>query len=360
MKPLYKIIIFLFILPTLAFSDVDTKYKHEKSKTISREYAVDADAIVRLKNKYGNMNITTWSKNKVEIDVKITVKGNDLDDVENQLEDITVSFDSGASFVDAETIIESQKSNWNWWGKSKNLNYKIDYIVRMPTSNKVDLNNRYGNIYLDKISGKSTINCDYGKINIGELNNDSNYINLDYCSTSTIGYAKNADINIDYSKLSIEKSESIKVNADYSTFNGGEIKNINFNTDYGSIRLEDVENVEGNGDYTGIKLGKVRKNLNLDSDYGSISIEELVKGFEQVVISAKYAGVRIGSNDDNNFNFEIDLQYGSFKRDKDLVDVFKSEEKSTKKYYEGVFGKGSKTSTVNIKSKYGSVTIQEN
>ena len=358
MKTLYKIIVLILIIPTLAFSPVDDNPKHEKSKTIQKKFTVNKDAIVTLKNKYGNLNITTWDKNSVEIDIKITVKGNDLDNVEDQLKNITVNFDAAANFVTAITEIESQKSSWSWWGKSKNLNYKIDYVVKMPETNQVDLNNRYGNIYLDKLSGKAIINCDYGKINVGELNNSSNYINLDYCSPSTIGYAKNADVNIDYSKLSIEKSGNLKINADYSTFNGGEIQEINFNTDYGAISLDDVENVEGNGDYTGMKFGKVRENLTIDTDYGSISIEELVKGFNAVTISASYAGVRMGVEEDNNFNFDIDLQYGSFKKDTNLVDVYKSEEKSTKKRYQGVFGKGKSTSTVRIKSKYGSVTIE--
>lgn len=361
MRTFYKIITLFLIIPTLAFSDVSDNKKHEKSKTIQKSFTVNKEAIVSLKNKYGNLNITTWNKNTVEIKVKITVKGNDLDDVSDKLENITVNFDAGSNFVNAATKITSKKSSWSWWGKSNNLNYKIDYIVKMPETNQVNLNNKYGNIYLDKLSGKSAINCDYGKIDIGELKNDANYINLDYCTTSTIGFAKNAAINIDYSKLYVEKSENIKVNADYSTFNGGEIKNIDFNTDYGSIRINNAENVDGNGDYTDMKFGKITKNLTINTDYGSISIDELVAGFENVVISASYAGVKIGAHKNTNFNFDINLQYGSFKKDDNLVDVFKSEVKSTKKKYQGVFGKGKTTSSnVIIKSNYGSVTIEEN
>ena len=34
-----------------------------------------------------------------------------------------------------KTIFEKNKSNWSWWGKSKNTNYKINYIVKMPKTN---------------------------------------------------------------------------------------------------------------------------------------------------------------------------------------------------------------------------------
>lgn len=358
MKPIYKITLFLLLIPAIIFANDDKK--HEKSKTIKKEFSINSDGKVSINNRYGKINVTTWSKNRVEFEIQITVKGNDLDDVIEKLSSIDVDFNSSSNLVEAETLIEKRKSNWSWWGKSSNVNYEINYIVKMPQSNDIDLNNDYGGIYLDKIDGKATINCDYGRITIGSLNNNDNNINLDYCSTSTISYMKNGEINADYSKLSVDKSGDIKLNADYSTCNFGELNGLDFNTDYGSISVDDVKNVYGNTDYTGMRFGTVRKNLKVDTDYGSISIDNLANDFENVEISSQYAGIKIGTSSSNNFKFEIDLQFGSFRKDRDNVEIFKSIEKSTKKYYEGVFGKGNSSSKVKIRSQYGSVTFKNN
>jgi len=51
---------------------------------------------------------------------------------------------------------------------------------------------------------------------------------------------------------------------------------------------------------------------------------EYSKGFEKIEIYASYAGIRIGATKANNFKFEIDLHYGSFKKENDLIKVFKS------------------------------------
>ncbi len=359
MKSIYKITFLLLLLPLITSANTDKK-KHEKSKVIQKEFSVNADAKVSLKNKYGNLNITTWNKNKVEIKVTITVKGDDLDDVEERISNIDVEFNASSNFVEARTNFEKERKNWSWWKKSKNINYKINYVVKMPKSNAVDLDNDYGSIYLDNLDGKADINCDYGKIIVGELAANNNNINLDYCSNSNIDFMKSGNVNVDYSKITIDKTQNVKVNADYSTVKLGDTQNVDFNSDYGSISINEADNVNGNSDYASMRFGTIRKNLNIDTDYGSITVKNLSKGFESVDITGQYAGIRIGVDPDAVFSFEIDLQYAGFSRDNDKIEFFKSISKSTKKYYEGKFGKGNTNSKIRIKSQYGGVSIKEN
>ena len=359
MKSIYKITLLLLFIPLLT-SATNKNPKHEKSRVIKKSFSVNKDAKVSLNNRYGNLNITTWNKNTVEIEVTITVKGNDLDDVEDKLSTINVEFNANSNLVDAETVFGSKKSNWSWWKKSKNLNYKINYVVKMPKSNSVDLDNDYGNIYLDNLDGKADINCDYGKISIGNLSASNNNINLDYCSTSTINSMKSGGVNLDYSKLNIDKTEKVRVNADYSNVKLGETGTVDFNSDYGSISIEEANNVSGNSDYTSMRFGTIRKNLTIDTDYGSVTVKNLAKGFENVDIDGQYAGIRIGVDPNAVFNFEIDLQYAGFSRDNDKMEFFKSLSKSTKKYYEGKFGNGNTNSKIKIRSQYGGLSIKEN
>lgn len=360
MKSIYKITFLFLLIPLLAFANTDKK-KHEKNKVIKKVFSVNSDAKVSLDNRYGNLNITTWDKNSVEIEVTITVQGDDLDDVQNRISSINVAFNASADFIEAKTILGDNKSSWSsWFKKSKNMNYKINYIVKMPKSNSVDLDNDYGNIYLDELEGSAAINCDYGKISIGNLLANDNDINLDYCSTSTINYMKSGGVNIDYSKLNINTSEEIRVNADYSTLKFEKAGSVDFNCDYGSISIDEANDIKGNSDYLSMRFGTVKRNLDIRTDYGSLTVKNLVKGFENVNIDAQYAGVRISVAPDVVFDFEIDLQYAGFSRDDDKIELFKSISKPTKKYYEGKFGKGNTNSKLKITSEYGGVSIKEN
>tara|TARA_R110001592_G_scaffold191901_1_gene438478 strand:- start:1335 stop:2414 length:1080 start_codon:yes stop_codon:yes gene_type:complete len=358
MKSIYKITFLLFLFPLITSATIDEK-KHEKKKTIKKEYNVNADAKVSINNKYGNLNITTWDKNSVEIEVTITVKGDDLESVKDKLAAISVTFNASTSLVTATTYFEKQQRSWSFWNNNSTTNYQINYNVKMPKSNSVNLNNDYGSIFVDYLDGKADINCDYGKISIGELTADYNNINIDYCNSSTIGYMKSGNINADYSKITIDKSDDLNVNADYSTLKFGTVKKIDFNADYGSISIDEATQVNGNSDYVSMNFGTIKKNLNIDSDYGSLSIKKLAKDFENVTIDSKYAGIRIGVESDAVFNFEIDLQYAGFNGANDKMEFNKKISKSTKKYYEGKFGKGNSTSKLKIRSQYGGVSITE-
>lgn len=361
MKPIFKITFILFFLPMLVFASNPTEKKHEKSKSIKKEFNVNKDATIYIKNKYGNVDVTTWNENKVSFTIKITVNGNDLDKVKDKLSSINVEFDASSSLVEAITVFEKKKSSWSsWWGNNNNnINYQINYFVKMPVTNNVDFNNKYGNILLDELEGKATINCDYGKISIEKLLNKNNTINLDYCSRSTINYMNSGNINIDYSKLTIEESNQIKASADYSGLKVGSVKDIDFNSDYGSVTINEAENIDGNSDYASMRIGTVKKSLTIDTDYGGLKVENLADGFESVNIDGDYAGIKIGTSA-KNFDFTIDLGYASFRYPKENVDMRKEIKKSSKKYYEGSYGNGKSSSTIKIKSSYGSVSIYEN
>ncbi|MDG1397965.1 MAG: hypothetical protein P8P88_06220 [Polaribacter sp.] len=358
MKATYKITFLFLLIPFLISANTDGKIE-EKSKKIYKKYQVNADAKVAIDNRYGDINITTWNYNRVEIEVLITVKGDDLDRIEERLESIDVIFDASNSFVSAKTIFEKEQKGWSFWKKNSNLSYKINYNIKMPKTNSAALENDYGNIVLGDLSGKADISCDYGKITAGELSANNNSINLDYCSSSTIDFMKSGSINADYSKIRIDEAITLKVNEDYSTIKLGKTKNVEFNADYGSITIDEAEHIFGNSDYAGMRFGTIFKSLEIEADYAGISVKKLAQGFEKVFIDGQYSGIKIGVDQDAVFDFELDLQYASFKSDSAEIEYYKKISKSSKKYYEGKFGKGISNASIKIRSQYGSVSIKD-
>lgn len=335
------------------------KKKHEKSKTISKSFSVNENATLYINNKYGKVNVTTWNENRIEIEVKIIVKGNDLTNIDRKLNSINVLFEASESLVEARTKIETSKSSWSWWGSS-NINYKINYFIKMPITNNADLHNKYGAIELDRLSGKASLNCDYGNIEIDQLLNDSNTINLNYCGDSEINFIKSGSLNIDYSKLQIKESKSLSINADYSTVKLGNTNSVKFSCDYGSISINEAKNISGSSDYTSIRIGTLRKKLKINTDFGSVKVQNISKDFENVTIDGSYASIKLGTSSDNAFKFNIDLGYASFNYPENKVEFTKSIKKNTKKYYEGSFGNGNINSTIMIKSRYGGVSLKLN
>src|SRR4030065_580807 len=178
MKNSAKLLLLCLLIPLAIFAS-EKKGKYTKNKTISKEFKVSKDATLNVSNKYGNIDIVTWNENKIVVIVKITTNGDDEDKVKKRLEEITVEFDANSSNVSAKTMIDKAAATWNFWGNKNNVTMEINYLIKMPITNNVNLSNDYGGINLNKLEGKATINCDYGKLNIGELLNKSNRINID-------------------------------------------------------------------------------------------------------------------------------------------------------------------------------------
>lgn len=361
---LFKYICVTFLLlPFVALATVGgggMKGKYTKEKTIKKEFNVNADALLKVKNSYGNLNLTSWDQNEVMIEVHIKTNGNNEEKVQQRLQEIDVDFENTSSMVSAITRFGNRDNNWGWkWGKRNNVSVQVNYTIKLPIKNSVNLSNDYGNIYLDRVDGHAKINCDYGKMEIGELRGRNNELRFDYTSKSTFGYVNSAEIIADYSGFTVEKAGDLTVKADYTNAVVNEMGNLDYSSDYGSMEVGNVKNVKGVGDYIGIKLGEVHGNVDVTSDYGSLKIGKMAADAGNINVKSDYTGIKIGYADDYNFNFEITTEYAGVSG-KDDFEINISKEKSSERYYKGYRGSANSGNNVSINSEYGGVTFYKN
>ncbi|MBT8266164.1 MAG: hypothetical protein KJP20_06445 [Bacteroidia bacterium] len=357
---LYKLVFALFLMPiTTMAHEKDWKGKHTKEKKISKEFKVNANANLKVDNSYGDIDITTWNENRIVIDVIITTNGNDEEKVQKKLNEIDVEFSASSSEVSARTRFNKGKSKswWNWG--NNNVNMKIEYIIKMPMTNSVDLDNDYGSINLDKLEGRAVINCDYGKITTKELMADNNYINFDYTNNSYFEYIKSGKIDADYSGYTVGKTNDLDINADYTKSNIEIAEDVTYNCDYGSLTIDKANNVSGDGDYLSVRLGDIYKNVRVEADYGSLKINNMTANAGNITVNSDYMKITIGYDPAYSFDYAIDLQYASLRGDDDFENT-KKNIKSSSKYYSGHYGSKNSGNLIKINSDYGSVTFHKN
>lgn len=360
MKTKYFIFAIAFILWNHSFASTVWNGKHTKEKTIKKSYAVTKDALLKIDNSYGNINVITYSGNTVSIEVRIKTNGDNLEKVEEKLNDITVDFQASSNRVSAKTIFQKDKSNswWNW-GRNSNVNMEINYLIKIPITNSVDLNNDYGTINLDRLEGHAKINCDYGKIITKELLADNNSISFDYTNNSFFEYIKSGKITADYSGFTVAKTKNLEIEADYTKSVVEIAENVTYTCDYGSITIEKANYINGDGDYLTARFGEIYKNIQLTSDYGSIRIDKMTANAGNISIDSDYTGITIGYDASYQFQFDIDLEYASLRGSEDFLFTTKKEA-STDKYYKGYYGKSTTNNLIKISSDYGSVTFKKN
>lgn len=346
-------------LGTSYASDPVLRGRHTREKTIKKEFQVNPDALLKINNSYGNLVLNSWNEDRVVIEVHITTNGNNEEKVARKLEEITVEFESSASLVSARTRFSKEKS-WGWWGNNNNnVNMQINYTVNMPVKNSVHLSNDYGNIILDRVDGHAKISCDYGRLDLSELQGRNNELSFDYTSKSRIGYIRSGKITADYSGYVVERAGDLTINANYTNSTVERMENLIYSGDYGNLEVGEAGDVQGNGDYINVKLGTLHGDVDITADYGSIRIDRMAADAGNVNIRTDYTGIKLGYDPGYAFDFEISTEYAGVKG-MDALEVNISRERNSSRYYSGYHGTSGSGNSLRITSDYGSVSLTRN
>ena len=361
MKKITICFLFLCTLSSLCHANPITKLygKYTKEKKLKKSYRVGSNATLNIDNKFGDVNIMTYSGDNITIDVIIKTNGNDEEKVIEKLNNIDIEFQGNSDYVKAKTIFNSKTSyKWMSWFKSSNkVKMQIDYVVKLPITNSIDISNDYGGIYIEKLEGNAKISCDYGTITSRELLSSKNELSFDY-STGNFEYINEAAIRADYSSVIISKANSIDLKADYSKTTINYIEDLEFNCDFGAINIDHANTINGNSSYVSVRSKNIYQYGKFKSDFGSLKIDQLGEKLRNLNITSDYTGIVIGVNQNNTFGFDIDLSYASLKG-KDLLDIKKESSENNSKTYVGCYNTCTSSNSISIKSDFGGVAIKK-
>jgi len=329
MKLYTKHVLLLCLLIGLGSIDVAAKRrvpfgKTEYTKTIKKKFKLTADGDVSIANKYGNVNLKTWNQNEVKIDITITANASSEAIADNIFERIIIEFANRSDFVGAQTVIESQKSNW-WGGKDKG-DFTIDYDVSIPSRANLQLSNKYGDAEIEAIGGDASINVKYGNFNLHSVDSDAE-IELGY-GNGTIGEVRKASIDLMYgklklkqakhlyiesmySKLYVDKADKIKSNSKYDTYNLGELIEFSNQGKHDHFDIEGVSFVSIYSKYSDLKIETLYKKGEFEMKHGGVKINNLKKGFDLVSFDCSYTDCKIYMDDHVDFQLDARVEYAS-------------------------------------------------
>jgi len=349
MKRHYKILILFILIPFLGFSNDDTNIS--KQKNIKKTYIVNSNAGIDIDNKYGNISVSTWDEDKVDLDITIKVTGGNENWVNEKLNTIDVDITALKSMVTAVTQIGNSTNK----GRGSSNSFEINYVIKIPKNGTVKLMNKYGNITTMSIEGATDISCKYGKVTLGKLNNATNRLNIEYCQNSSIDYMKNGTVEARYSGLKINDSGNINFDAKYTDLIVADAQNIKYDADYGNLKFQKVNSFSGSGNYLTVSVAEVSSNLSINTNYSKVTIGSLNEKANNVNINSGYTDISLGYNYNYAFDFDINTKYGGIKNGDDL-EINVSEVKNNSKSISGYHKKKGQNKVI-INSNYGNVSL---
>ena len=309
MKTIYSILIITSILYVNSYSIYAGG--DEVSKTLNKEYAYNDNVQLFIKNKFGKVDVKDWGQDKISIEVIITVEYPDREKAEDILECIDVEFKEDKDEIYATTVFKDKMDNI--LRKNDNRDLTVNYNIYVPEKIKLNVSNKYGNIYLSKLSGLLDIDIAYGNLKADKLLRDKNEplskFGIAYGS-ATISESKWLKVNLKYSKLYMDVTEAIVVLSKYSIVKIGQASSIVTDSKYDTYELGDISNIVCNTSYSNYKISSVAKKMVLESGYSDVKIGYMPDDFKVINIDSRYGKVSIGVDIKASYKISGEAHYG--------------------------------------------------
>ncbi len=294
-QPLSLIVLFI-ILATPTFAK---RSWESVDKTIEKSFTMNSDAVLNLSNKYGDINMTAYEGNEVQITINISLEGKESK-VLNQIENIEVKFSHSADRLEAKTVIPS--SNYQ--------NLEINWEVKFPISNELQISNMYGDVRINESKAKTDIDVSYGDVYLGTLHSKENKVEIQY-GKGNLKEATYLDLKLRYSEMDeIGKVKLLNLDAMYSESSINSVGRLNLKSAYDEHEINAVAELNIDAMYTDIHVGTVTMKLDCETMYGDIRVNKISKSFDSVEYSGSYSDARLGFESGSIIDLEAKASYG--------------------------------------------------
>ncbi|MES2005716.1 MAG: hypothetical protein V4450_14455 [Bacteroidota bacterium] len=314
MKTLARIfsVILAFVLTLSASASVMTgEPDSEKSKSYSKSYPVGSGDKITLDNSFGEMKISTWSKNEIKVDVSITAKASTDEYAQKIIDMISIEDGKNGSEIFFKTRLKGNERSRDDKEdrKEKNTSFKINYTVYLPANATLDATNQFGSLVIGDFDGAANLTAKFGSLTAGKLSQPKR-------------------VRVEFGSATVE------------SMNGGKI----------DVRFSSAQFNKLSGEITADFEQSHNAKINLDNNLKKIDIKV---NFSDLLLDA-----------DKNFSasYKIKNSLGSFSNKSDFS-IPKQEDDNHRYFnknevYNGKSGSGS--TPVDIKNNFGHITIGHN
>jgi len=325
--------------------------KDEYTKKISKSFDVNKDATLVVNNKFGKIHCENWDKNSIAIEVTITVEASSEEKANKYFNNVDISISGGSDKVIAETSFDDRAF------KDNNNGINVDYMINMPKTINVDLNNKFGDIIIDEVYGQAIIDLSYGSIKTNRLTGDNSEIEIKF-SEGFIGYIKNGELELKYSELEIDEAGDLNAESKFSDLEIGKIDVLTLESGYDDDFIGSVRDMDIEASFSDVDVRNLEERLIADFDYGELKIRNVAKGFKLIEINNSFSDANVGFHSEAAFKMIATIKMGDLSYPNNRARLSVVDLSYTSNRYEGVIGDDENvTSKVLIESKNSDVNL---
>jgi hypothetical protein len=281
-----------------------------ETRTYIKTLPVNIETSLDVINKYGTVEITSWKKDSAMIRVEVKASASSQSKINKLFDGVSVNITDSNLSIKARTefmqninmLFESFKGMTN-----KLISYEssveINYFINIPEYLNLKIDNRYGDVYMENVTGDFSISLSNGSFKAGSLSKNSD-VRLVFCD-ATITSLVSGKINASFSEIEIGESAELNINSISSRFEIQNAGSLTTESRRDKFFVNDIETLNGNSYFTDFRLNNLKRKLDLTTKYGSITTDLIDKGFESVEINSVYSDISLEFDPASSYNLDI-------------------------------------------------------
>ena len=337
----------------------------EKQKNIAKTFYVNNDCNIQVSNKYGDIQIIPWDNDSASFSINIKVTDKKEADADKILNAIDVEFTNTPYFLIAKTIFRDSKSQVmtdisDYTNSLFNIgkNVEINYIINVPKTSSLKIENKYGNIFTANHSGNVQFILSNGDLKANDLYGETK-IDLSF-GNGVVNTIKNGKLNIGYSDFEIKNAEKLTIESRSAKMSIGRVENIDIDSKRDKFYIDTVGTITGQTDFSYINAYYMKKSMFLKSLYGDINLTEISDGFSFININSSYTDIKLCVQKSSSVSFEMSCKKTELSYPSSITGIQKliTNEKTGEYKASGITGTESPArSAVQINAVSGSIMI---
>ncbi|HEX2920311.1 MAG TPA: DUF4097 family beta strand repeat-containing protein [Bacteroidales bacterium] len=289
---------------------VNAQKSNSETRNFIKSFAASREVTLDLKNKYGNINISSWDRDSVTIRAEVKAFASGRDKLEKMFEGVSVNISGSQLTIRAETefsqsfsmIIESFKGM-----TGKMIPYdsrlEINYYIQAPEYINLRLENRYGDVFIENLTGSFTASISNGAFKAGSLGKSTN-LNLSFCD-AIISKIASGSLESSLSEISIDETTDLTIESISSRLDFKKAGDLRIESRRDKFYIDELNSLYGNSYFTDFRINDLSKEIRINSKYGNLDVNPIRREFKSVDITSSYSDISISFEPGTSYNLEI-------------------------------------------------------
>ena len=284
----------------------------EKSKAVQEEHSITTNHNILITNKFGKVNISSWDKNAVSLDIEIIVKHPNEKKAQEILDKIEIDIKKTDTEFRVYTRIKGEKDNYRL-NSNKGSSITIDYNLNLPKENQLYVKNSFGDLILGSRNGNTKVDVSFGSATIGNLSGEQNQLNFQFSEPVVVNSLTSGNIQLKHSKLELLRSEDLILSSEMSNAKIDRLEKGQIVLKLGSIEMNEVKTLRLNSQMSSVKIDKLHEKGNIQNNYGSLAINTISQKIKELEIIAEFSPINIQLERAGNYKLNAIAKMGELK-----------------------------------------------